>query len=284
MPPLGSIDSNNVEHVRDIKTAMAKGYRFIKLVHHQDGSITERVYPVEGVRVKRFYDQMTHTNKVSIDQRSDCGCFFVADRDTGIREAFLLDTPHNRRFLASHLMENRWRIADDGVQKEIEELAATMPVDVDTSRMHEDVNMGAVVRPTDMIKALPKEQREALLQKKRAELAELEQASQQPNEAVEEASSASSVSLETGNQTINDSIRHNLPKRAVDNATRVIHQKYASQIARMRREHGANFAKSEEYRRTILPEIDAMIAKELSPKPAEPVKVPSGEPAEQPKA
>lgn len=257
MPPTGSIDANNVEHVRDIKTAMAKGYRFIKLVHHIDGSITERIFPVEGVRVRRFFDQMTKTNKVDIAMKEGCGCFFVADRDTGIREAFLLDTESNRRMLASHLMENRWRIVDDSVRAEIERIAAALPVDVDTSRMHEQVNMSQAIRPQDVIRSLPPEQREALLAKKRAELEELEQAS------VQETGPEVAGITNTSGQEFNDAVRKKLPRNMVQAATQKIHIKYASKIAQLRAVHGAKFTQSEDYRKTILPEIDALIAQEM---------------------
>ncbi len=127
------------ERLRDIEVAETQGHNFITLKHRINSDIAEIVNGVEAVKVVSFKNHVDKTMKHDIKVIQAGDLVFIPDPRTSVRWGYLLDTPYNRRLLATHWIEDRWEIYDGKVRETVQEAAGKIKVEVDTSKTQRKV-------------------------------------------------------------------------------------------------------------------------------------------------
>jgi hypothetical protein len=267
MAMVGTGDAMVAEQMKNVRIAMSKGKRFISLLHKVSAAIPERVYPVDGYIVRTVHNAMTKTNESIVTDKEGAEALFIPDSETGMRTAYILDTEFNRRFLASHLLENRWDIEDPTVHAQVTELAKTMEIVIDTSKMHQTVNSQTVVDKTAAIAKMSDEQIAKQIAEREKELAELKAAVAKPkaelpdkpddvpDDAKAEAPEGPCAEL------YSDEVRKNVPGHIVSRAANMVMERNGSVIRDLKDRFGIGYKKAAEFRKKIQPQLDAELKK-----------------------
>jgi len=116
---LGSESKQNEAYERKIKFEMKKsGYKFITLVYLGRKNIN--YHEIGGVEVLRPIPYIENNQEVFQFKKSGGSIKFTPDRmydDYPV--CHLLDTPHNRKFLATHYDPDSYEIIDDDIDAQI---------------------------------------------------------------------------------------------------------------------------------------------------------------------
>lgn len=261
---VGSQDAMMLEQLRNVRIATSKGHKFIQLVHHKPGSIPERVYPVDGILVRIVHNSLTKSNESIVSKQEGKEALFVPDQDTGVRTAYILDTEHNRKFLATHLLENRWSIENPVIEQEIKKLAESIEMVVDTSQMSESASSQPTVRREDIVDDMTEDQLADQIAAKRKEIETLENAKNKKTSTKKQKPVSDEERVEHG-ELVPNKMKASIPPHVLKKATSIVYQRYASVIDKMKTAHGdQDFIKSTEFKKKILPQLEAELFKAMN--------------------